>query len=142
MLSNAERWLLLAFVGHFALVALLYALLTVVRLRAVRAGEAKVGDFARASGDPPAAARVRRNLANQFEAPVLGWIAVAVLLWAGAVGSWDAIAAWVLLAGRVIHACVQVLTDNVALRGQVYVISFLPICFLVGHVGWIVVQGT
>lgn len=137
----AERLFLLAFLGHFALVCALYVALTWERKRAVRAGSSKVGDFVRNSGDPPAAARIRRNLANQFEAPMFAYFAAAVLLWAGAVGTADVAAAWVFLIGRAIHTWVQTTTDNVALRGQVYMFSFLAICFLMGHVAWLVVKG-
>ena len=73
-MRDAERLFLLAFVGHFALVVGLYVLLTVQRMGAVRAGQAKVGDFVRATGDPAASARVQRNLANQFEAPLFAYV--------------------------------------------------------------------
>jgi hypothetical protein len=139
-MRDVERLFLMPFVGHFALVVVLYVLLTVLRMRAVRAGRAKVGDFVRAGGDPPLSARVQRNLANQFEAPVIAYFAAAVLLWAGAVDTADVIAAWVFLAGRVMHTVVQVTTDNVALRGQVYMINFLAICVLMGHVAWLTIS--
>ena len=140
-MRDMERLFLLAFLGHFALVCGLYVLLTVLRMKAVRAGQAKAGDFVRASGDPPASARVQRNLANQFEAPVFAYFAAAVLLWAGAVGVYDVAAAWVFLAGRVLHTAVQVMTVNVALRGQVYMISFLAIVAQKGHVALLVLKG-
>ena len=140
-MRDAERLFLLAFLAHFALVCGLYVLLTVQRMKAVRAGEAQVGDFVRASGDPPVSARVQRNLANQFEAPVFAYFAATVLLWAGAVGVYDVAAAWVFLAGRVLHTTVQVLTVNVALRGQIYMINFLAIVALMGHVAWLVLKG-
>ena len=140
-MRDAERLFLLACLAHFALVCGLYVLLTVQRMKAVRAGEAQVGDFVRASGDPPVSARVQRNLANQFEAPVFAYFAATVLLWAGAVGVYDVAAAWVFLAGRVLHTAVQVLTVNVALRGQIYMINFLAIVALMGHVAWLVLKG-
>ncbi len=138
-MRDAERLFLLAFLGHFALVVALYVLLTALRMGAVRAGRAKVGDFVRAAADPPASARVQRNLANQFEAPMFAYFAAAVLLWAGAVGPFDIAAAWLFLAGRILQTAVQVLGDNVALRGQVYTISFLAVVALMGHVAGIVV---
>ena len=140
-MRDVERLFLLPFLGHFALVCILYAFLTYRRMTAVRVGDAHVGDFVKASGDPPSSARIRRNLANQFEAPVLAYFAATVLLWAGAVGVYDIAAAWVFLVGRLIHTWVQTTTDDVALRGQVYMISFLAICALMGHVGWIVFKG-
>ena len=41
----------------------------------------------------------------------------------------DIIAAWVFVAGRVIHTLVQCLTDNVPLRGQVFLINFAGVAF-------------
>ncbi len=140
-MRGPERLFLLAFVGHFVLVVALYVLLTYQRMKAVRAGKSVVGDFARSSGDPPSAARVRRNLANQFEAPMFAYFAATVLLWTGAVATFDVAAAWIFLAGRAIHTGVQTMTDNVALRGQVYTISFLATLALMGHVAWLVLQG-
>jgi hypothetical protein len=140
-MRGPERFFLLAFVGHFALVVALYVLLTYQRMTAVRAGRAAMADFVKPSGDPSSAARVRRNLANQFEAPMFAYFAAAVLLWAGAVGPFDVAAAWIFLAGRIIHTCVQTMTDDVALRGQVYTISFLATLALMGHLAWLVLEG-
>lgn len=140
-MRGPERLFLLAFLGHFALVVALYVLLTYQRMMAVRAGRSVVGDFVRANGDASGSARVQRNLANQFEAPMFAYFAAAVLLWAGAVGAFDVAAAWIFLAGRIIHTGVQTMTDNVALRGRVYTISFLATIALMGHVAWLVLEG-
>jgi hypothetical protein len=118
---------------HFGLVVALYAALTWVRLVAVRRGEAAKDDFARADGDPPASARIQRNLANQFEAPVFAWIAALVLIQTSQVTTWDVAAAWVFLAGRLIHTAIQCSSDNVALRGQVFTINFLALLWLMAH---------
>lgn len=140
-MRGSERLFLLAFLGHFALVVALYVLLTYQRMKAVGAGKAAVGDFVRQTGDPASSARVQRNLANQFEAPMFTYFAAAVLLWAGAVATYDVVAAWIFLAGRFIHTGVQVMTDDVTLRGRVYTISFLATLALMGHVAWLVVKG-
>ena len=126
------------FLLHFALVLALYVALTLARLAAVRQGQAAYGDFARADGDPPAAARIARNLGNQFEAPMFAWFAGLFLLWQAQVGLYDVVAAWLFLAGRVIHTLVQTLTDNVPLRGRVFMINFVGVIALVGHVAWVV----
>ena len=74
---------------HFGQVAALYALLTWARLMTVRRGEARTSDFARADGDARMSARIQRNLANQFEAPVFAWIGAGVLILTGHVTSLD-----------------------------------------------------
>jgi hypothetical protein len=140
MSSVAQTLVMLSLLGHFALVVTLYVALTVERMRAVRSGEAKLGDFVRATGDPRRAARIQRNLANQFEAPLFAYFAAAYLLSVGALMWIDAIAAMLFLVGRVIHTLVQTMGDNVRLRGQVFVINFTGILMLMAHVAWDTVQ--
>lgn len=125
--------LLLPLFLHFGLVAFLYAALTWARMTTVRRGSAAMGDFARANGDQPLSARFQRNLANQFEAPVFAWIGAGVLILTGQATSWDVAAAWVFLAGRLIHSWVQCSGDDVALRGRVFTINFLAVIWLMGH---------
>ncbi len=131
-MSPTARLLLPLFL-HFGLVVGLYAALTWARLVAVRRGDAAKNDFARADGDPPLSARIQRNLANQFEAPVFVWGAALVLILVDRVTVWDVAAAWVFLTGRLIHSAVQCSGDNVALRGQVFTINFLGLLWLMAH---------
>lgn len=133
VLTSAATQLLLPLFLHFGLVVGLYSALTWARLVAVRRGEASKNDFARANGDPPASARIQRNLANQFEAPVFVWIAALLLILFDRVTIWDVAAAWVFLGGRLIHSAVQCSGDNVALRGQVFTINFLALLWLMTH---------
>ena len=68
--------------------------------------------------------------------------ALAVLLIAtNNVATIDIIAAWVFVLGRVIHTLVQTLTDNVPLRGQVFMINFLAVLVLAGHVALLALEG-
>jgi hypothetical protein len=131
-MSPTARLLLPLFL-HFGLVVGLYVALTWARMVAVRRGDAARNDFARADGDPPLSARIQRNLANQFEAPVFVWVAALMLILVDRVTVWDVAAAWVFLAGRLIHSAVQCSGDNVALRGQVFTINFLGLLWLMAH---------
>ena len=135
-----DQALVLPLLLHFALVVGLYVALTLARAAAVRQGQAAYADFVRAGGDPPAAARIQRNLANQFEAPLFAWFAVLFLLWADAVTRLDVAAAWLFLAGRLIHTAVQTLTDNVRLRGLVFTLNFVGVLALMAHCAWVVLQ--
>ncbi len=130
--------LLLPLFGHFALVVGLYVVLTWARLVVVKRGEATQADFVRATGDPRLSARIQRNLANQFEAPVFAWVGALLLILMDRVTVWDVAAAWVFLIGRLIHSWVQCSGDNVALRGQVFMINFVAILWLMGHAAWVV----
>jgi hypothetical protein len=126
-------WPMLAQIGW---TFLLYIWLTVARQRAVKAGEVKYGDFARHE-ESHHVARITYNLANQFELPVIFYAAVVLLIATNNVMTVDIIAAWIFVAGRVIHSLVQCLTDNVRLRGQVFLINFAGVAILVGHLALI-----
>jgi len=138
MTATAILWPMLA---HIVWVFLLYAWLTVARTRAVGRGEIDPSVFVLGREEPPAIARITRNLANQFELPVLFYALVVLLAALGKVTLFDIIAAWVFVAGRVIHTLVQTLTDNVRLRGQVFMINFLGVVTLAAHVAWLAFEG-
>jgi len=132
--------ILFPMLAHIGWVFLLYVWLTIARQRAVQRGEVEYGSFARGE-EPHEVARITRNLANQFELPVIFYAVVVLLVATNNVTSVDIIAAWVFVAGRVIHTLVQTLTDNVPLRGQVFLINFAAVVVLVGHVAWIALSG-
>jgi hypothetical protein len=116
---------------------LLYAWLTVARTRAVQRGEVDYSCFVLGRDEPREVARITRNLANQFELPVIFYAVVILLVALGRVTMLDVIAAWVFVAGRVAHTLVQTLTDDVVLRGRVFVVNFLAVVVLAGHVALI-----
>jgi hypothetical protein len=72
---------------------------------------------------------------------VIFYALVVLLVATGKVTTIDVIAAWVFVAGRVIHTLVQTLTDNVPLRGQVFLINFAGVAVLAGHVALLVLDG-
>jgi hypothetical protein len=127
--------------AHIGLVFALYAWLTFARTRAVKRGETEYACFVLGRDEPLHVARITRNLANQFELPVIFYSLAVLLLALGRVTWFDVAAAWLFVAGRVIHTLVQTLTDNVVLRGRVFVINFLAVAALAGHVLWLAVQG-
>jgi hypothetical protein len=86
-------------------------------------------------------ARITRNLGNQFELPVIFYALVVLLVALGKVTMFDVAAAWVFVAGRVIHTLVQTLTDNVVLRGRVFMINFLAVAALGAHVVLLAFEG-
>ena len=128
--------LLWPMLAHMALVFALYAWLSAARTLAVRRGEIGYGAFEFSGGEPPAIARITRNLSNQFELPVIFYAAILILRTAE-VSRWDVAAAWVFVAGRVLHTAVQTRSGNVQLRGLVFVVNAAACLALVGHVGLI-----
>jgi hypothetical protein len=127
--------------AHIGWVFMLYAWLTFERASAVRRGEVNYSAFEFNREEPPAVARIRLNLANQFELPVVFYALVILLIATGTVTAFDVAAAWVFVAGRVIHTFVQTRTDNVPLRGNVFLINFLAVVGLAGHVALLALEG-
>jgi hypothetical protein len=131
-------WPMLAQIGW---TFLLYVWLTVARAQAVARGEVKYAVFELGRGEPVKLARITRNLANQFEVPVIFYAVVVLLIVIGRVSGIDVLAAWVFVAGRVAHTLVQTLTDDVVLRGRVFLINFAAVAILVAHVFLLAFEG-
>ena len=114
--ADSILWPMLAQMGWtFAL----YVWLTVERTRAVARGEVKYATFEFGRGEPANVARI-----------VIG-----------RVGAFDVLAGWVFVAGRVVHTLVQTLTDDVLLRGRVFLINFAAVVVLVGHIILLALEG-
>ena len=141
LVEPAMTSILWPMLAHIAWVVLLYVWLTYARWVAVQRGEVDYSSFEFNREEPPAAARIRLNLANQFEWPVVFYALVVLLVALGKVTLFDVIAAWVFVVGRVIHTLVQTLTDNVPLRGQVFMINFVAVLALAAHVALLALEG-
>ena len=113
--------------AHLALIAGLYAWLSVERFINMVRGRGRYGDLVTPGGDTGRAARVAANLSNQFEAPTLFYPLVLALWATGMASGADLILAWIFLAGRVIHTLVQTFTTHVPLRGLVFSINFMAL---------------
>jgi hypothetical protein len=131
-------WPMLAQIG---LTCALYVWLTVARAGAVKRGEVEYSAFALGRDEPARIARISRNLANQFELPVIFYAMVVLLVTLGQGTLIDTVAGWVFVAGRIVHTLVQTLTDDVLLRGRVFIINFLAVLVLVGHVALLALAG-
>ena len=120
-----SQLLLYPLLAHILWMVFLYAVLSVVRAPDVW------GVGASSNGENPwqhFESRISANLSNQFEWPMLFYVICALLLAAEIIISpfyiW---AAWVFVAGRVVHTGVQVLTTNVRLRGLVFTLNFVAV---------------
>ncbi len=108
---------------HVLWVALLYVLLTVVRAPTVW-GFIQSKKEAWAEVEP----RVSANLSNQFEWPLFFYVVCVLLVTQGSVVEPAQVwLAWVFVGGRLLHSFIQILTNNVRLRGLVFTINFLAV---------------
>lgn len=110
---------------HLVWVVLLYTVLTIVRAPAIW-GIGRLSD-----GSNPWASvesRVSANLSNQFEWPLFFYAICLLLIFRGnANDPLQQGLAWVFVAGRFVHSGVQILLDNIRLRGLVFTINFLAV---------------
>jgi hypothetical protein len=116
--------LILPMAFHVAWTAFLYALLTIARAPAVW------GIGRRADGGNPWAKlepRISANLRNQFEWPLLFYVACLLLIQTGNTTNAAAVLAWTFIGGRLLHSAVQILTANIRLRGLVFMVNFLAV---------------
>jgi hypothetical protein len=121
-----SQTLIFPMAAHVALAAFLYVLLTVARAPSIWGiGRKPDGTNPFAVVEP----RISANLSNQFEWPLLFYIACLILQLTHV--SQTAVAlAWIFVGGRLLHSAVQILTRNVRLRGIVFTINFLAVLAL------------
>ena len=132
---------LLPFILHIVWLGVLYGWLTLARYPSVWGPGARESDAARVDELQPQAGYVAANLANQFELAPLAWFCALALIHFQAVAAIDIAAAWLFLAGRIIHSLVHILAHNIRLRGIVFMINATGVAILVLHLAWLVVAG-
>jgi hypothetical protein len=131
--------LVIPMLAHVLLAACLYAALTIVRAPAIW------GLGRRSDGSNPFArfeSRISANLSNQFEWPLLFYVACILLHLLGATDPTAVTLAWAFVGGRIVHTGVQVGTTNVRLRGAVFTVNFLAVLGLWGLVARVAAGAT
>jgi hypothetical protein len=114
--------LILPMAAHVLWSTLLYAALTVARAPAIWGiGRAADGSNPFARLEP----RISANLSNQFEWPL--FFHLACLLLQQAPSAFAVALAWTFIGGRVLHSAVQIGSNNVRLRGLVFMLNFVAV---------------
>ncbi len=114
--------LILPMAAHVGITALLYGWLTLARAPKVwGVGQRDDGSNPWAAIEP----RISANLSNQFEWPVVFYVACLLLIQARVDSSAAVLLAWIFIVGRLAHSGVQILTTNIRRRGLVFTVNFL-----------------
>jgi hypothetical protein len=123
MTGEAIFWPMLA---QVALTYGIYAVGSSRRVAAVRAGEAKPGQFRlpSAANEPERSASAMRSLSNQFELPVLFYVCCLTLFVLGAAGTGAIILAWAFTLSRLGHAFVHVTSNRLKFRRPAFIVGF------------------
>ncbi len=117
--------IILPMFAHVMWTAILYALVTVLRAP-------KVWGIAAKSDGPSTLktleVKASANLSNQFEWPLF-FHAICIILIANPslINSTYIVLAWIFIAGRFLHSGVQILSNNIKLRGLVFTINYLAV---------------
>ncbi len=122
MSETAIFWPMLV---HVALVYAVYVLISRRRVSAVKAGNAKAGQFRENQVEPPESLFVRNNLANQFELPMLFYAACLSLYVTGAASTVPVVLAWLFALSRVAHAYVHVTSNRLRYRRPIFTVGYL-----------------
>jgi len=126
MKSTAIFWPVIA---QVALTLVVYYVMSKRRIAAVKAGQARARDFAVPS-DPELSATAARNVSNQFELPVLFYVACLAFYQIAAVDPVALILAWAFVASRAVHAWVHMTSNAVPLRRRMFMIGFLAVALM------------
>ena len=138
-MSAAAGLLALALLAQILLTLGVYLVMSVRRQQAMRRGDARPEDYVLVQNEPRYAARATRNLANQFELPVLFYALGLMLLALGGATLIDVALAWIFVASRFAHAAVALSSENVKLRGLVFLVGLVAVGLLVLHVAMVVI---
>lgn len=122
MSGTAIFWPMLA---QAALTYAVYVLVSLRRVGAVREGRARVADFAVPAAEPEASATAVRNLANQFELPLLFFVACLSLFVLGGASVAAVALAWLFVLARLAHAIVHVTANRVLPRRRLFIAGWL-----------------
>ncbi|TCT04540.1 hypothetical protein EDC22_11520 [Tepidamorphus gemmatus] len=133
--------ILSALLAQVILTIVVYAVLVRARYAAARRGEVTVSQYVVVRDEPEYLGRITRNVANQFELPVLFYALVLMLVAVNRVTMFDVIVAWAFVAVRVVHAAVHIRTSDVMLRLRVFGVGLVLIGLLTAH-GVLIVLGS
>lgn len=125
--SNVMIWPMIA---HAFLVFGLYFLLSNRRVRAVRAGTAKVDQFKENREEPFESLLIHNNLKNQFELPLLFHAVCLALYVTTADNAVTGILAWCFVLSRFVHSYVHITSNRIRHRRPIWITGFFIVIAL------------
>ncbi len=126
-----DKLLILAVAAQVLLTLGVLVWMGLERVPRVARGEIAVRDIAVDREAYPLKARLLSNsFDNQFQLPVLLYVAVLLALWAGGAGWVEALLAWLFVALRYLHAAIHVTTNRVYRRFSVYSAGLVVLALL------------
>jgi hypothetical protein len=125
------KLLILAIAAQVLLTLAILILMGVERLPRVMSGEISLKDIAVDTDAYPLKARLlSNNFDNQFQLPILFYIAALLALWSGGTNWLEVACASLFVASRYVHAAIHVTTNNVERRFAVYTAGLAVLAIL------------
>jgi hypothetical protein len=126
-----DKLLILAVAVQVLLTLAILVWMGLERVPRVMRGEIAVRDIAVDREAYPLRARLLSNsFDNQFQLPVLLYVAVLLALWTGGAGWIEVVLAWLFVALRYLHAAIHVTTNRVHRRFAVYTAGLVVLALL------------
>ena len=126
-----DKLLILAIAFQVLLTFGILVWMGVERVPRVARGEIAVKDIAVERDAYPLRARLLSNsFDNQFQLPVLFYVAALLALWSGGAGWVELVLAWLFVALRYVHAAIHVTTNRVYRRFAVYTAGLVVLALL------------
>ncbi|QDZ09815.1 MAPEG family protein [Devosia ginsengisoli] len=126
-----EKLLILAIAAQVLLTLGILIWLGFERVPRVARGEIAVKDIAADRAAYPLRARLLSNsFDNQFQLPVLFYVAALLALWSGGAGWAEVVLAWLFVALRYAHAAVHVISNRVYRRFALYTAGLVVLALL------------
>jgi hypothetical protein len=131
MLDWPEKFLFGAALAQLGLTFGLMIWLGFIRVGLVTTGKVRIRDVAVSNEAwPLPATQVSNAVNNQFQLPLLFYVAILLLLWSGVTGWFEAVLAWTFVALRFGHAYIHTTANRVDLRFFVYAAGFFVLMAL------------
>ncbi len=130
-MTLVAKLLILAIAGQVLLTIIILVLMGRERVPRVMSGEIPFQDIAVDRTAYPLKARLlSNNFDNQFQLPVLFYVAALLALWAGIVNWPVVIAAWAFVVLRYVHAAIHITSNRVHQRFAVYATGLAVLAIL------------
>lgn len=126
-----DKMLILAIAAQVFLTLGILILMGFERVPRVVSGEIAVKEIAVERTAWPLRARLlSNNFDNQFQLPVLFYVAALIALWSGSAGWVELVLAWLFVAMRYAHAAIHVNSNRVYRRFGAYVSGLVVLALL------------
>lgn len=130
-MTALEKLLILAVAAQIVLTFSILVLMGRERVPRVTSGEIAIDKIAvDKSAWPPRARLVSNSFDNQFQLPVLFYVAALLALWAGGISWIDILLAWAFVIFRYAHAIIHVTTNHVQSRFAAYTAGLAALALL------------